>query len=63
MLICCSDFGATFGNLDILVHGGGYMQVSFDFPKAFVDTTGKGNVTFAGVANVEWTEVEVYSVQ
>lgn len=57
---CCAAFGMT----DIYVSNSSSqnMESCTNFPHSFVDTTGKGNLTFTGNYNFSSAEIEVYVV-
>lgn len=63
---CYPVYGPTFGNgHDITVSDNSNTNSNSytHFPHSFSDTTGKGNVTFAGTYNFQTTEIEVFLIQ
>lgn len=62
---CKSGIGATFGNVDICVHSNSDQnsRSTVMFPTDYMDTTGKGRVTFTGSHYFKAVEIEVYVPQ
>jgi len=64
-IYCISYCGPTFGTgFDIYVGNDSHQdnESYTNFPKSYVDTTGKGNNTFTGARNFVTSDIEVFSV-
>jgi hypothetical protein len=64
-IYCYCPYGPIFGGgHDILVADNSHQNAGSytNFPYSYIDSTGKGNVTFTGARNFTTSEIEVFSV-
>jgi hypothetical protein len=54
--------GPTFGHYDISVYPNSNLNSEsfIQFPTHYIDTTGKGYLTFTGSTNFTTTDIEIY---